>query len=446
MKVIREANGLKSLFPQYYEETNIKDVVLSHYTHMEQISEDKYILFSFVSDAIISLTKEEVAILKSDNYDGCHDFCEKLQKEGFFIKKTIDESSLMYKHRLSFESVDTDLLKVVILPTTRCNARCPYCCGEKNPNETMTLKIAEKVVDTIVSIAERYKNIQFGWYGGEPLLESNIITFICEEIKRRLPEINYSSYIISNTFLFDKHILKKMVECWKVKRIGITFDGTEREHNSRKNFYDSSINAFNQTLNSIQPLLDNGILVQCRFNADKNNITQLKPLIKVLTPYLGNNLFYFYVAFLKGDDSHKEFYDKTEYNSLVYEIGKIYKEFNMKKSIDGMLLNVFLKWCQGKSKNSITIGPTGDIYKCNLVDLIKENAIGSVYTGIDKNSAYKNFVHTDIEQKCLLCKFFPICQGGCPADERKESSSVSKCNEFKYRVKGVAKVLSECYN
>lgn len=446
MKIIRKANGFVNLFPRHYNQSDVADVVLSHYTHFERISEDKAMLFSFLSDAIVLLDKDEADIVENEDFQKNPEFFKQLQKNGFFVNKKDNEFSLMINHRLSFDSVDTKTLKVVILPTTSCNARCEYCCGVMNVPEDMTMEIAQKVVEFVANMAKDYERLQIGWYGGEPLLKKDLITFISDEIRLHLPSIQFSSYLISNTSLINNEVIDKMVTSWNVKRIGITFDGIESEHNCRKNFIDPSINGYSQTLKYIQPLLDAGILVQCRFNVDKNNISQLEPLLHILSPYLNNKLFYFYVAFLKGQDTDNAIFDKNEYNNLVYEISKVYKKFDLSTSIDGLLLSVFTKWCQGKSKNSVTIGPNGTIYKCNLVNLEKPNSIGSIFSGIEKNKNYEEFVNRDIENGCLRCKFLPICQGGCPVDEKRKSKSTDKCTEFRYRVNGIARALADYYS
>ncbi len=447
MKIIRKAkDDVSNLFPNHFNQSNTSDVTISRYTHFEQISEDKIVLFSFISDAIVLLNKDESTIIKRGKFNNNLELFEQLQKNGFFINKCEDEASLMMNHRLSFDEVDTNTLKITILPTTNCNARCAYCCGYMNPIDDMTIETAKKTVEFIVGIAKNYKRLHIGWYGGEPLLKNDLITFICNEIRAKLPLVDFSSYIISNTSLINETIVDDMVNSWKVERIGITFDGIESEHNCRKNYIDNSINGYEQTLKYIQPLLDAGIFVQCRFNVDKNNLVQLEKLLEILKPYLNHKLFYFYVAFIKGNDADELIFDKNEYNDVIYEISKIYKKFNLSRSLNGILKSVYTKWCQGKNRNSVCIGPNGNIYKCNLADLEESNSIGTIFSGIEENENYKELVNRDIEETCLKCKFFPICQGGCPYDEKRKSKSTSRCTEFRYCIRGVAKALVDYYD
>ena len=47
----------------------------------------------------------------------------------------------------------------------------------------------------------------------------------------------------------------------------------------------------------------------------------------------------------------------------------------------------------------------------------EKSKVGSVYTGIDRNKTYFDWVNPKLTKKCDKCVFLPICQGGCKAGE-----------------------------
>ena len=178
MKIIREHSQLSSVFSAYYSSLAIDKLKLSQYTEANYVDENNIVLYSYVTDAIFLLTKCEYESLSDMNFSENTELFEDLRKNGFFVGMCEDELELMCKQRENMASNVSQMMKVVIMPTTDCNARCKYCIGSHNKRIKMTLETARRVVDYIVERASDYKSIRFDWYGGEPLIEADIITYI----------------------------------------------------------------------------------------------------------------------------------------------------------------------------------------------------------------------------------------------------------------------------
>lgn len=445
MKIIRSCSNLQEIFPEYFSSNPCNEMALSKYTLIQKVSTDKYVLFSFATDAILFLSRKEYEIILKMNYCGEDILFETLRKNGFFINKNIDECSLMDRQRRAIFSAVSKTLKVVILPTTSCNARCSYCIGISNPIASMTQDTAKKVVDYIVERASEYENIKFDWYGGEPLLKQDLITFICDEVHRRMPHINYSSVITSNLVCLNEEMLKQAIQSWHVQKINITIDGDEYLHNARKNYVQAEFNGYKHTLDCIRNILDNQIKVFCRYNIDRNNIKQLGTVLEHLKPFYGNKNFYFFISPLRGEDCHNEFYHTDEYNELFYTTGVMLNKAGVHNAIDSFVPKFKNGFCLAKSEHSIVIGPDGAFYRCNLDDLVESNTTGSVDYGLRKNDIYNQFVSLELDVCCKDCTYLPICQGGCPVQKKNASKSNCQCEKFKFKVDGIARLLAEYY-
>ena len=445
MKIIRNHSDIQAIFPEYFSGRTCQEIKLSKYTFFQKVSADKFILFSFVTDAIMLLSRKEYETILTMSFSGEELLFETLCKNGFFINKNIDEYSLMVRQRRAIFSAVPKTLKVVILPTTGCNARCSYCIGVDNPIANMTYDTAKKAIEYIVERAREYDNIKFDWYGGEPLLRQELISFICDEVHRKLPHVNYASVITSNLVCFNDETLKQAIQSWHIQKINITIDGDEYEHNVRKNYLQSEFNGYKHTLDCIRSILDKQIKIFCRYNIDRNNTHQLSGVLEELKPFFTDKNFYFFISPLRGDDCHEEFYHTDEYNDLFYKTGVILNKAGVHNVIDSFVPKFKNGFCLAKSEHSIVIGPDGAFYRCNLDDLVKSNTTGSVYSGLKKNDIYYQFSCLELDVPCKECVYLPICQGGCPVQKKNTSKSNCQCDKFKFKVEAIASLLAEYY-
>lgn len=446
MKIIREHSQLSSVFPSYYSSLTSDKLRLSQYTEANHVDDNNIVIYSYATDAIFLLTKCEYESLSNMDFSKNIELFESLRENGFFVDMYEDEFKLMCKQRENMASNVSQMMKVVIMPTTDCNARCRYCIGSHNKRVKMTLDTAKQVVDYIVDRAGDYTSIRFDWYGGEPLMEADIITYICEEISNRIPDKAYSSVITTNLALFDETLLKKAIDVWHIKKVNVTIDGSEQEHNARKNYVDKGLNGYRHTLECISNLLNNDVSVFCRFNIDRNNEGELPHVLDELKQFHGHKLFYFFVSPLRGSDCHSEFFATSEYNELFYKTGKLMNEKGFKNAIDSFVPKVALGFCVAKNKNCFVVGPSGELFRCNLDDLNQKTATGNVIDGLDKNAAYNTFIDLKLDAKCTTCRYLPICQGGCPTEKKFQSLSNDQCLKFKFKTNAISRLLVEYYS
>jgi len=445
MKIIREHSDIQALFPEYFTNEHIDNLVLSKYTHYQEVNNYSGMLYSFISDAILHINGEEYAAILNRDFSRYSDLFTVLKENGFFVKRDLNESDLMLQHRENMFSAKSSTLKIVIMPTTDCNARCQYCIGKGNFRETMTLETAKKVVEFIVGEAEGYKAIRLDWYGGEPLIKKDLITYICDEIQQSLPNVTLTSVITTNLVLLNEELIDVAIKSWHIKKVNVTIDGDEFEHNSRKKYLNTQFNGYKHTIKCIQLLLEKGVTVFCRYNIDRNNVTKLSAAINEITPFVKNRLFYFFVSPLRGDNEFTEFFSTDEYNNLFLETGELLNQSGIHNTVDSFVPKAMRGYCIAKNQNCFVIAPNGMLHRCNLGLLDDSTATGSVFRGLLKNKNYEEFVNYDIDAECESCKFLPICQGGCPTQKITTSKSNSKCNKFRYKLVAISKLLEKFY-
>lgn len=146
--------------------------------------------------------------------------------------------------------------------TDLCNLRCKYCgygdfynTHEKRENNFLSFSDAKALIDYLYNIWGHYsgttfpRKIMFGFYGGEPLLNMNLIKQIIEYIDS-LPKIKNTYFIYNmttNALLLDKY-MNFIVE--KKINLLISLDGDEYSHSYR---VDSSGHHFEEKQKTVNP-------------------------------------------------------------------------------------------------------------------------------------------------------------------------------------------------
>ncbi len=317
-----------------------------------------------------------------------HAFCQTVREAARLIRRLTEEEGCG-----SF----------TVLPTTACNARCFYCFEKDCEAQTMTAETADAVVDYILKYGK--KKIHLGWFGGEPTVNARIIDRICEALAAAGRE--FTSSMISNGYLMDETLVGKAAARWKLNSIQITLDGTEEIYNERKNYAGIQGSAFRKVLGNIGLLLDAGIAVHIRLNADTENAGDLCALADQLKARFGvrKNLRVYSSALFEDECLPSSYGERLDANHAVnlhlralgYERGGMLDSFPRTNC------------CMADSGSSPVIMPDGGIRSCEHINAAQD--WGSVFRPEkrpDAESAY--WGETLPEQpECRGCIAYPSC-------------------------------------
>jgi uncharacterized protein len=125
-------------------------------------------------------------------------------------------------------------LRLIVLPTEKCNFRCTYCYENfelgKMPSAT-----ADALVHHIRRRVSRLDHLQVSWFGGEPLLATDTVLRVTMAAAQLCESngVSFASDMTTNAYLLTQETSAKLVQAG-VKEFQITVDGIESDHDQTR--------------------------------------------------------------------------------------------------------------------------------------------------------------------------------------------------------------------
>lgn len=336
-----------------------------------------------------------------------------LLENGFIVEHDFDEFKY-YKLIRENSRFSSESLSLTIATTLDCNMACPYCYEDRKPIY-MDTNIADKILSFTKNKIEQLntKGLYITWYGGEPLLNFEIIEYLSKNFIEICTDKNiiYDAGIITNGVLLTKDIAQKLNK-YKVSNCQITIDGPKEINDSRRLLLDgaSSFDIISKNLDEISNLIN----VNIRCNIDKFNIHS----INYLNDFFTNKKVEIHFAPIdKGTDACSVDLGNclTEEEFREIEMNKINIEYKNNKDIANFLTPPLKPLgCSSLGNNSYVINPDGMLLKCWNYVGDKSKSIGDVSKGDILNTENVKWLTLDVDKKCIKCKLLPICSSGCP--------------------------------
>lgn len=373
----------------------------SHY-NLEINHQGNLYLFNSFSGAVAKIDKTSLDVLLGKR-KGNENLRQQMLDEGFMVDADFDEKQVLDFSRANSVYRD-DKIIYRILTTSRCNARCFYCYEKNLSGTTMSADTAQQVSSFITRSSKNSSVVQVQWFGGEPLLNTDAIELITNNLKRDFESSNITPEftMVTNGLLFTPDLIKKAVDDWMLVKIQISLDGDEEEYRTRKGLRDAG--GLFKVLDNIERLVSEGIETTIRLNYDDKNIESIFRLIEMLaTRFSGckNIRFYPYPLFgtYSGQGTLLALYDalaaaKLDNCALIDKL----------KTRKGT--------CFARNASSFVIGPEGNLYKCAEQ---MSNIVGDVWKGPSYNKEFFYWCNPRLEEECEECVYLPLCQGGCRA-------------------------------
>ena len=426
---------------EYYPDVKeLTENVLSHYAVVVE-HDGKHILFHTISWSLWVLSKEEYEDVLNN---------EEFKRLKIVLDSSIDEDNVakeVYLQRSQYDKeFDYKVINTfVIMTTTACNARCSYCYEEGLKPFGMSKKTADNIVKFIKEKKNPNKEVMIRWFGGEPLLRTDIIDHITDGFIKE--GVEFRSDMVTNGYLLTDEVAEKF-DKWKVQKVQITIDGTNEVYKAVKNYIYDDEDPLETVIGNIKNLAKKADTeISIRVNISYDNIDNVPLLLEYLT---------------------KEFADYSSvsiYTSIIYQIAndpceiipawfedryfKICEDFpNVRGKYERsvVLKKDYLQNCGAEIGKCITIHPNGKFSPCEHWD--DSDVVGNVVSGVTNTDVCEQWRRKDGKniELCLnnRCPLLPKClhslkckpQMGCGNEEKmkdkliREKESIIKTYEY----------------
>lgn len=372
----------------------------------------------------------------------------KEQIEGAYAEiKELADAGLLYTKDMYADIADKlekrSVVKAMCLHIAHdCNLRCKYCFADTGSfhhgRSMMSGEVGKKAIDFVINNSGSRKNIEIDYFGGEPLMNFEVVKEITEYAKEQGAKHgkNFRFTITTNGILLDESKKKYINE--NMSNIVLSIDGTKEVNDKVRvrvdgsGCYDTIVPKFIDVANSRD---QDNYYVRGTFTA--YNLDFAKDVLHLADLGFEQTSVEPVVA-----PYEEEYALREEHLPVIYdEYEKLAKEYvNRRKN--GKPFNFFhfmidleqgpcvikrLSGC-GSGHEYVAVTPDGDIYPCHQFVGNEDFKMGSVMDGsFDENIKQvfqKSNVYTKDECKNCFAKFY--CSGGCPANAYNFNKDINK--------------------
>ncbi|MEO0128578.1 MAG: radical SAM protein [candidate division WOR-3 bacterium] len=431
----------------------------SKYNFFFDAEDGTHLAFNALSGGFAELTDERISIVKDILSHKEINYTNKIQKEvwdnlirgGFILESDVNEIDLIkitnYIQRFN-RSFD---LSLTILPTFKCNFRCAYCYEGVKKNKSMGIDVQTKLTKMIESGVGMLKNLHITWMGGEPLLGYKVIVTLSQKIQQICEKggIKYSAGIITNGYLLNNFIFRRLADDMAVNFFQITIDGPREIHDGRRPL-STGRGSFDRIINNLTKIAESKkdkkrIKIVVRVNIDKSNSDCADRLLDILAGMKLKDLLTIVPAPIEAVSS-----TCADITDVCLSPTEFYRSIQLKffKRLleSGFNFDIYPKLvgsnCIADRINAYVIAPDGLLYKCwNDVGIIAES-IGFITDDgkiVHNHNIVKWLAYDPFNIKeCQECKIFPLCGGGCAY--KRLNSKGNLCVSWKYNIEEFLKL------
>lgn len=391
---------------------NISDYYIFH------VDQRRYI-FHGPSCLIFDISAKEYDCLeRNTNDEDTLDAYDNLEKSAAVYSKHVKQgkNEAIFKPNL-----------LVLNISGKCNLQCKYCFSQDRKGfkfKSMTEQECLDAVSFLINSNPGEEHFIISFFGGEPLLEKEILMRVVPAILNEYVGKKFSFSITTNGSILTDDILS-FIKQYSISLL-VSFDGIKEIVKKYRPHKSPNVDTYSIVYSNIERLKKEKVNFSLRATIVASN-GQLMETIqffeKLQVPY------YLVPCFNPGNDNSDEFSDwndnvlvsfSKEYDDAVFyflqklhDNGKIYcfSFISKLKAIATQSVNVAS--C-GVGITLFSVTDRGKIFPCMNFAIHPETSIGDIYSGIDERlrKKYQPF-YIDQGDECKDCLIRHQCCGGC---------------------------------
>lgn len=358
-------------------------------------------------------------------------------KEAYNEIKELEENKVLFSpdvYEGILEQVDKrqPVVKALCLHIAHdCNLKCKYCFAEEGEyhgkRSLMSAEVGKKAIDFLIENSGKRKNLEIDFFGGEPLMNFDVVKEIVEYGRSVEKEHNknFRFTITTNGILLTDEIADYINK--NMHNAVLSLDG-RKEVNDKMRVRVGGQGSYDNIVPKFVKMAEdrNQMDYYVRGTFTRNNLDFSKDVLHLA------DLGFKQISVEPVVTDEKEDYaiKKEDLPTIYAEYENLAKEI-IKRKKEGKWFNFFhfmidltggpcvakrLVGC-GSGTEYLAVAPEGDLFPCHQFVGQEQFKVGNVFNGIENKNIRKDFEKCNVYSKpaCKSCwaKFY--CSGGCSA-------------------------------
>ena len=400
----------KSL-PVFLLSFSVKTMNLSRYCarYPDFKKNSRITLFSTKTGSVVTISADVIQDIEQGRLSA--EERKTLKTEGFLVRSA-DQEKKELLHFIEKLNLGSEIFNAMVVLNLDCNLGCTYCFeGARKGKHYLKAETADQFVNFVKrQDLDEKEQINIVFYGGEPLLSTDMIEHISEQLgtvaKKRGLEYTFS--LITNGTLLTSRTVRKLAS-QGLKSASVTLDGPCDVHDRFRPFK-SGNGSFDTIIGNMQDVCSM-IDVQIGGNYTRANYRKFPRLLDYLidtglTPRKIAGVQFDPVINESNEFAPPDFHDGciSINEPWLFQAGIFLREEILKRGF--RTPEIAPAVCMIELKNNLVVNYDGSLYKCPGLIGRKKFRVGSVKTGVVDYDQRHNLGNWKNEE-CLDCAISP---------------------------------------
>ena len=331
--------------------------------------------------------------------------------------------------QIDFENMSIALQTLVLHVTDACNLGCRYCYYGNGGHgaaakERMSPETAARAVDFLMAHSGKLKEVIIVFFGGEPLLNLDLIRFIVDDARKKALEkgLRVDFAVTTNGTLFTD----KAITFLKENNIGVTIsmDGFETAHDRFRRFPNGAP-SYGAILPGLTKFLaergEKPVVARVTVAGGANHVPEILDHLLALgfseagfAPVTTGDLSY---QLSPGEMAKLLAHFKT-LSDIFISHAKKDEFYGFTNLIDNLVVlheGERKDYPCGAGMGLFSVDPKGGLYLCQRLTGEASSRMGDIFSGFDRTalSRFRKKAFISEKKACSACWVRKICAGGC---------------------------------
>lgn len=336
-----------------------------------QVTNDLFYILDVNSNHIVKVNKNIFDYFDNNDESFLSDndkmILDKLVNQGLFAK--IDAFELEHGMSKNLQDLlDNNLHSITLQVTQNCNFRCEYCAysgsyiNRVHSNKRMTWDTAKQAIDFLHSHSRDAQKISIAFYGGEPVLEFELIKKVVEYVSSKFMDKVVRYNMTTNATLLNEEKIKFFMD--NNFYLSFSIDGPEHIHNKHR-VYANGKTTFNDVMEKLRYIQENypDKIENILINAVFNNSSSIKEVIEFFKNDTRVNNIINQINFVNECDLVDKRFVIENFDNYRYS------EYDRFKLFLGLLNKISLD----------TVSDMSKIYVSRIINHVHKRHIGTIF-------------------------------------------------------------------